>query len=447
MTDSFDLVIRGGDCLTPSGRLQTDIGVRGGRIAALGDLTAAPAAETFDASKFAVLPGVIDTQVHFREPGMAHKEDLESGTRAAALGGVTAVFEMPNTRPATTTAEALAAKVALTKGRIWCDAAFFVGASPDNAEALAELERLPGACGVKMFMGSSTGTLLVASDADVRRVLMGGRRRVAVHSEDEARLEERKGIAADANSPHAHADWRDVETALRCTQRLLKIARETARPVHVLHITTAEEMPLLAAHKDIATVEVTPQHLTLSAPDCYDRLGTLAQMNPPIRGEAHREAIWQALAEGIVDVIGSDHAPHSLEEKGHAYPNSPSGMPGVQTLVPVMLDHVNAGRLTLERFVDLTSAGPQRLYGIAGKGRLAVGYDADFTVVDMKAKRTIENSWIASKCGWTPFDGMKVTGWPAATIVRGAFVMREDELASTPSGEIVRFVGLGGAPA
>ncbi|HUT49854.1 MAG TPA: dihydroorotase [Alphaproteobacteria bacterium] len=443
MADSFDLVIHGGECLTPAGRLHTDVGVRGGRIAALGDLGAAATAETFDAGGLTVLPGVIDTQVHFREPGQEHKEDLASGTRAAALGGVTAVFEMPNTRPSTTDAAALADKVVRAQGRVWCDIAFFMGASPENAGDLATLERVPGCCGVKMFMGSSTGTLLVSEDADIRRVLENGSRRIAVHSEDEARLEERKHIARDASGPHAHAEWRDAETALRSTKRLLKLARQAGRPVHVLHVTTGDEIPVLAAHKDIATVEVTPQHLTLAAPEVYDRLGTLAQMNPPIRDEAHRTALWQAVADGVVDVIGSDHAPHSLEEKGHAYPNSPSGMPGVQTLVAVLLDHVNAGRLTLERFVDLTSAGPQRIYNIAGKGRIAVGYDADFTIVDMKAQRTIENAWIASKCGWTPFDGMRVTGWPRATVVRGAIVMREDELAEAPSGGIVRFVGSG----
>ncbi len=443
MADSFDLIICGGECLTPAGRVTTDIGVRGGRIAAIGDLGTASAAETLDAAGLTVLPGVIDTQVHFREPGMEHKEDLESGTRAAALGGVTAVFEMPNTRPSTTDAAALADKVARAQGRVWCDIAFFMGASPENADELATLERVPGCCGVKMFMGSSTGTLLVAKDDDVRRVLAHGTRRMAVHSEDEARLEERKGIARDATSPHAHAEWRDAETALRSTKRLMKLARETGRPVHVLHVTTADEIPVLAANKDIATVEVTPQHLTLAAPEAYDRLGTLAQMNPPIRDETHRAALWQAVTDGIVDVIGSDHAPHSLEEKQHGYPQSPSGMPGVQTLVPILLDHVNAGRLTLERFVDLTSAGAQRIYNIAGKGRIAVGYDADFTVVDLKAKRTIENSWIASKCGWTPFDGMQVTGWPRATVVRGAIVMREDELADAPSGDVVRFIGSG----
>jgi dihydroorotase len=439
MADSFDLVIRGGTCLTPSGRVAIDIGVKGGRIAALGDLGRAAAAETLDAKGLHVLPGVIDTQVHFREPGLEHKEDLESGTRAAALGGVTAVFEMPNTNPSTTTAEALADKLRRAQGRVWCDIAFFVGATPDNAEQLATLERQPGCCGVKIFMGSSTGSLLVAEDDAVARVLSHGFRRCAVHSEDEARLRERRKLVEGGAPIAMHPEWRDAETALRSTRRLVALAERARRRVHVLHVTTADEIPLLAQHKDLVTVEVTPQHLTLAAPECYERLGAYAQMNPPIRDARHREGLWRGIADGIVDVIGSDHAPHTHEEKAKPYPQSPSGMPGVQTLVPIMLDHVNAGRLSLERFVDLTSAGPARLYNIAGKGRMAVGYDADFTLVDLKAKRRIENKWIASKCAWTPFDGMTVTGWPRATVVRGAIVMRDDALAAAPTGTLVRF--------
>ncbi|MGE5147708.1 MAG: dihydroorotase, partial [Candidatus Eiseniibacteriota bacterium] len=358
MADRFDLVIKGGTCLTPAGRVATDVGVSGGRVAALGDLGRAAAAETIDAKGLHVLPGVVDTQVHFREPGLEHKEDLESGTRAAALGGVTAVFEMPNTNPSTTTAEALADKVKRAQGRVWCDIAFFVGATPDNAVELTTLERLPGCCGVKIFMGSSTGSLLVAEDEAVARVLSHGFRRCAVHSEDEARLKERRKLVEGGAPVHQHPEWRDAETALRSTRRLVALAERARRRVHVLHVTTADEIPLLAEHKDLVTVEVTPQHLTLAAPECYDRLGSYAQMNPPIRDARHREGLWRGIADGIVDVIGSDHAPHTREEKAKPYPQSPSGMPGVQTLVPIMLDHVNAGRLTLERFVDLTSTGP-----------------------------------------------------------------------------------------
>jgi len=439
MADRFDLVVTGGTCVTPSGRAAIDVGVRNGRIAALGDLGGADAAETVDAAGLHVLPGVIDTQVHFREPGLEHKEDLATGTAAAVAGGVTAIFEMPNTDPSTTTAAAIADKLDRAQGRAWCDHAFFVGAAAENAEELATLERLPGCAGVKAFMGSSTGSLLVPDDATLDRVLAHGSRRVAVHAEDEPRLKERAALAVEAADVHAHPVWRDVETALRATTRLLTAARRHGRRVHVLHVTTADEMALLAGHKDLATVETTPQHLTLAAPNCYDRLGTRAQMNPPIREARHRDALWQAVADGVVDVIGSDHAPHTLEEKARPYPSSPSGMTGVQTLVPLLLDHVHAGRLTLERFVDLTAHGPQRIYGIAGKGRLAVGYDADLTLVDLGAKRTIENTWIRSRCGWTPFDGQDVTGWPLATVVRGRIVMREDELLGDPAGQPVRF--------
>ncbi|MDJ0949356.1 MAG: dihydroorotase [Alphaproteobacteria bacterium] len=440
MADRYDLIVEGGTCLTPGGAADVDIGVRAGRIAAIGSLANIDAEQRFRADKLHVLPGVVDTQVHFREPGAEHKEDLESGTRAAVLGGVTAVFEMPNTRPATTSAERLADKLARASGRAWCDHAFFVGATPENTPDLAELERLPGCSGVKMFMGSSTGDLLVADDAGVAGVLTSGSRRVAVHSEDEARLKERQALIEAEATAHMHPVWRDEITALAATQRLVKLAEEAGRRIHVLHTTTAEEMALLAGHKRIATVEVTPQHLTLAAPDCYDRLGNYARMNPPIRDGRHRDALWAAVRDGIVDVIGSDHAPHAREEKEKSYSESPSGMPGVQTLVPIMLDHVNRGRLSLERVVDLTSAGPARIYGIAGKGRIAVGYDADLTIVDLAHKRTIDNDWIASKCSWTPFDGVAVTGWPKATVIRGSIVMREDETLGAPDGQPVRFL-------
>ena len=334
MSETFDLVVHGGVCVTPHGPLRADLGVRNGRIAALGRLRAGTADATIDATGLHVLPGVIDTQVHFREPGDEHKEDLETGTRGAVLGGVTAVFEMPNTRPPTTSAAALVDKLARADGRAWCDHAFYVGATEENAPTLGELERLPGCAGVKVFMGSSTGGLLVPDDETLDTVLAAGTRRVAVHAEDDERLRERRPIAEAAGDPRAHPEWRDVETALRATRRLLRLAAERGRPVHVLHVTTAEEIALLAAHKAIASVEVTPQHLSLQAPECYDRLGTRAQMNPPIRDGRHRAALWRGVADGTVDVVGSDHAPHTREEKARPYPSSPAGMPGVQRCCP-----------------------------------------------------------------------------------------------------------------
>jgi dihydroorotase len=435
---AFDVVLRGGTVVTPSGRVEADIGVVNGRIASIGTVTGLSASVEFDARGLHILPGVIDTQCHFREPGPTHKEDLGSGSASAALGGVTGFFEMPNTTPSTDSAERLAWKVQRAKETSWVDFAFYVGATADNADGLQTLEQNEGVVGVKMFCGSSTGSLLVDKAEDQLRVLRSGRRRVACHSEDEARLRERKSLF-EGKPVHFHPEWRDEECAVRSTRSLLALARTANRKIHVLHVTTAEELPLLEANKDIASFEVTPQHLTLEAPGCYDTLGTLAQMNPPIRSARHREALWTAVQQGLVDVLGSDHAPHTLDEKAKPWPQSPSGMPGVQTVVPLMLTHVASGRLTLERFVDLTSAGPARLFGLRRKGRLAVGFDADFTVVDLNARKTITNAWSKSRCGWTPFDGFQAIGWPVATIVRGSFVMRDGALVGTPAGHPMSF--------
>ena len=444
MAETYDLILKGGTVVNQDGEGVRDVGIRDGRFAHIGNLPAASAGEVIDCRGLHVLPGVIDSHVHFREPGLTHKEDLESGSRGAVLGGVTAVFEMPNTNPLTITAEALADKVKRGHHRMHCDFAFYVGATRENTRDLAELERLPGACGVKVFMGSSTGSLLIEDDDGVRAVLQNINRRAAFHSEDEYRLRERVNLRIDGD-PASHPVWRDATAALMCTQRLVRLARETGKRVHVLHVTTREESVFLAGHKDVATAEATPAHLTLAAPDCYAKLGTRAQLNPPIRDAGHREGIWNGLAQGVIDSVGSDHSPHTREEKAEPYPKSHSGMPGVQTLVPVMLDHVNAGRLTLARFVDLTSAGPARIYGIAGKGRIAAGYDADVTVVDLKRRETITDRWSVSRAGWTPFDGVAVTGWPVGTFVRGHKVMWDGTLATPARGERVRFLETLGA--
>ncbi|MGF6506228.1 dihydroorotase [Paraburkholderia sp. 32] len=433
-----DLLVRGGTVVRLEGSEQADIACVDGRIVSI-DAGGWSADQVVDAHGLHVLPGMIDSQVHFREPGLEHKENLEAGTRGAVLGGVTAVFEMPNTSPLTLRRDDLERKIAAASGRAWCDIAFYIGGSSVNAGELGYLEALPGCAGIKVFMGSSFGDLLADDDVVLRRILEHGRRRVAVHAEDEARLRERRLIAEASGDVRDHPRWRDVDSALNATRRIVGMARETGRPLHILHVSTAEEIALLASHRSRVTVEVLPHHLTLCAPECYERLGTLAQMNPPVREARHREALWRALREGRVDTLGSDHAPHTLEEKGRPYPQSPSGMPGVQTLLPVMLDHVSEGRLSLQRLVELTSAGPARVFGIAEKGRINVGYDADLTLVDLKARREITNRWIESVCGWTPYDGMRVTGWPVATIIRGHVVMRDDAVQGYPVGQPVRF--------
>jgi dihydroorotase len=439
MAQTCDLLLKGGIVVNHDGESARDVAVTGGRIVAIGDLRTWSAGKTVDCKGLHILPGVVDTQVHFREPGLTHKEDLESGSRSAVMGGVTGVFEMPNTNPLTIDAATFADKITRAHHRMHCDFAFYIGGTRENFADLPDLERAHGCSGVKVFIGSSTGSLLVEDDEGLRKILKVIRRRAAFHAEDEYRLKERMHLRVEGD-PSSHPVWRDAEAAMIATKRLVAIAREFGKRIHVLHISTAEEMTYLADHKDVASVECTPHHLTLVAPDAYQRLGAYAQMNPPVRDAAHRDGIWWGLNQGVVDVLGSDHAPHTREEKEHKYPATHSGMTGVQTLVPIMLDHVNAGRLTLQRFVDLTSAGPQRLFGISRKGRIAAGYDADFTVVDLKRSETITNEWVASKAGWTPYDGVKVTGWPVGTFVRGNQVMWQGELTTPSQGEAMRFV-------
>ena len=438
MAFNADMILKGGSVVNHDGVGERDVAISEGRIAGIGSFSAKQAGEVIDCRGLHILPGVIDSQVHMREPGAEHKEDLETGSRAAVMGGVTGVFEMPNTRPSTVTAEALADKVRRASNRMYCDFAFYMGGTRENTHELGELERLPGCAGIKVFMGSSTGELLVEDDEGIARILKVIRRRAAFHSEDEYRLGKRKGEQREGD-PSSHPVWRDAEAARLCTERLLRLARQAGKRIHVLHVSSADELPLLAANKDIATVEMTPHHLTFASDD-YARLGTLMQMNPPVRAPEHRERLWQGLAMGITDVLGSDHSPHTLEEKQKPYPQSPSGMPGVQTLVPLMLDFVSKGRLSLERFVDLTSHGPSRIFGMARKGRIAEGYDADLTIVDLKRRREITNGWIESRCKWTPYDGMPVTGWPVGTLVRGRRVMWDGKIIGQAHGQPIKFI-------
>lgn len=438
MPQTYDLLLKGGTIVNHDGIGKRDVAIQDGRIAALGNITTGTAGEVIDATGLTILPGVIDSQVHFREPGMTHKEDLETGSRGAVLGGVTTVFEMPNTNPNTTTPEALADKVSRAHHRMFCDFAFYVGGTEDNVSDIPELERLPGSAGIKVFIGSSTGTLLVDDEAALEEIIKKISRRAAFHAEDEARLNARKDLRVPGD-PSSHPVWRDEEAAMIATKQLVGLAEKHRKRVHVLHISTAAEMEYLAHHKEWASVEVTPHHLTLVAPECYERLGSYCQMNPPVRDAKNQAGIWAGLANGTVDVLGSDHAPHTREEKNHPYPESHSGMTGVQTLLPIMLDHVAQGRLTLERLVDLTSHGPQRLFGLRGKGRIAAGYDADLAIVDLSRNETITNDKIASRAGWTPYDGKQVTGWPIGTFVRGRKVMWEGEILGEAMGETARF--------
>jgi dihydroorotase len=434
----FDMILKGGTLVLPWGQEQADVGVRDGRIAAIGALSGAEAGTTLDCTHLHVLPGLIDAHVHLREPGDPAVETIETGTRAAVLGGLAAVFDMPNTAPSITSSEQLAWKRDFVRRRAWCDMGLYVGASKKNIDDLGRLEAEANVCAIKVFAGSSTGDLLVEDDASLERAMRSGRRAICYHSEDEYRLQERRPAYA-AGGPHRlHAEWRDVEAAFLGTRRLVALARKTGRPAHILHVSTAEELQFLGRAREVATVEVLLNHLT-QTDEAYDRLGGYAVMNPPIRDARHMAAAWEAMANGTIDVVGSDHAPHSRANKEKAWPATAAGLTGVQTIVPLMLDHVSAGRLSLSRLADVMCAGPARVYGAIGKGRIAVGYDADFTLADMGASRVIEESWIASPCGWTPFAGTRCQGWPKGTVVRGRLAMMEDSVVGEASGELVRF--------
>ena len=423
----LDLILKNGIVFLPQGRTSIDVGIKDGKIVEIGNCV--DANKTIDCTNLFIFPGLIDTQCHFREPGGEHKETIQTGTMAAALGGIVGIFEMPNTNPLTTTPEALDHKINRGIDTAYTDFAYYFGGTYQNSNNLSKWENLDAVCGIKIFMGASTGNLLSATDEEVEAVVSNGKRVIAVHAEDEFLMNEnKKTILKDSNDVGMHCKWRDVNSSLNATKRVVGLAKKHNRHVHVLHITTSDEMDFLRKNKDTATVEVLPNHLTLSAPDCYEQLGTLAQQNPPIREKHHQDALWKAIEDGTVDIVASDHAPHTLDEKSGTYPNTPSGTPGVQTLLPIMLDHASNGKLSYERLVDLMAYGPIRVHKIKNKCSITKNYDADFTIVDPKKTHVITNEEQASKSAWTPYDGKKITGMPVMTIIRGNIVMREGEL-------------------
>ena len=437
MSDNYSLIIKNGSCYINGKLEKSDIALSGNKIKKIGKIEL-NSSKVFDATDKLVLPGIIDTQVHFREPGSTDREDLESGSRAAVLGGITSVFEMPNTNPPTSNLVEFEKKLNLAKNRMHCNYAFYFGATPGNADQLSKLKYLKGCCGVKLFAGSSTGKLLVAKEEDIEKVISSSDRVVSIHSEDEEILNLRKKFIKEGDV-NSHPEWRNTECAMSSTRRVVKIAERYNKQIHVLHVTTKEEVDFLAMHKKNITFEITPQHLTLYAPDCYDKLGTFAQMNPPIRKKEHHDRLWTAVKNSIVDVLGSDHAPHSKEDKNKKYPTSPSGMPGVQTILPIMLNHINNKKLSLEQLIKLMCENPCKIFGIQNKGYIKEGFDADLTIVDMKKKQKIKNEMMATKCGWTPFHDMNIKGFPIATIINGKTVMSDGKVIIEGFGQPLEF--------
>ena len=413
----YNLLIRNARIARPDGTtFEGDVACEDGRIARMGASITAAARETIDAAGKLLLPGVIDPQVHFREPGNEHKEDLGSGSRAAVRGGVTSFLEMPNTAPPTTTQAALDEKLALAARKSVANYGFFIGATPDNLEAL---NTVAPACGIKIFMGSSTGSLLVNRPEDLERIFANGTRLIAVHAEDEARINARRAQFAGRTDPAVHSEIRDNETARLATELALTLSKKYQRRLHILHLSTREEVARLRAGKPAwVTAEAIPNHLFLNTAD-YARLGTLVQMNPPIRSPQDNTALWEGLHDGIIDFIATDHAPHTLEEKKRAYPNTPSGMPGVETSLPLMLTAMHEGRCTLAEIQKWMCSGPAEAYRIPNKGKILEGWDADLTLVDIEHTRPVRNEETFTKVRWSPWNGRELRGWPQYTIVNG----------------------------
>ena len=434
----LDLIIKNGTCYIDGNLTKTDIGITNNKISLIGNLQSEKSKDFYDAENLIILPGCLDTQVHFREPGSTDTEDLHTGSKAAIAGGITGVFEMPNTNPPTSNKKEFQRKLDLAKNRMYCNYAFYFGATADNSDDLASLKSLEGCCGIKLFAGSSTGNLLVAEEDDIDKVFQNSSKVVAVHSEDEAILNTNKKLIKKGNV-HTHAVWRSAECAISSTRRIVKIAERHNKKAHILHITTKEEIDFLSQHKGNITFEITPQHLTLFAPDCYDKLGNYAQMNPPLREKSHYDRLWYAVRNNLNDTIGSDHAPHLKINKDKEYPNTPSGMPGVQTLLPVMLNHVNEGRLSLNQLINLLCENPVKIFGIQNKGFIKKDYDADFTIIDMEKIIEIKNENIQSKCGWSPFNGYKFKGTPVATIINGIVKMKDGNIIGDPEGLPLKF--------
>jgi dihydroorotase len=440
MSDTHSLFIRRAQILLPNGEfLRGDVQIRAGKIVQVAPEVSTPA-ETgdteIDADGLTLLPGVIDPQVHFREPGLEHKEDLATASRACARGGVTSFLEMPNTKPLTTTQAILNDKLQLAASKSLVNYGFFIGATAENLPDLVQAKPTPG---IKIFMGSMHGALLVDETEALDRIFANGTRLIAVHAEDQARIRQRREQFAGITDPAVHSQIQDNQAALNATQLALRLSKKYRRRLHILHLSTAEEAELLRQDKpEWVTAEVTPQHLLLNT-DAYNTIGTLAQMNPPLRSPHDNEVLWQALLDGVLDFIATDHAPHTLEEKAKIYPDSPSGMPGVETSLALMLTQAMQGRCTVRQVSHWMSTAVARAYGIPGKGAIAPGYDADLVLVDLKTYHPVLREELQTKCGWSPFEGWNLTGWATVTIVGGQIVYDRGKFNLQVRGQALTF--------
>jgi dihydroorotase len=440
MSNPQSLLIRHAEIILPNGESMIgDVLIEGRQITQVGqEITNATPTCDIDAQGLTLLPGVIDPQVHFREPGLEYKEDLFTASCACAKGGVTSFLEMPNTRPLTITQSALDDKLQRAAQKCLVNYGFFIGATADNLPDLLSAQPTPG---IKIFMGSMHGDLLVNQEDSLEAIFAQGSRLIAVHAEDQARIKQRKQEFAGITDMAVHSQIQDNQAALLATQLALKLSKKYQRRLHILHMSTAEEAELLREDKPSwVTAEVTPQHLLLNT-NAYATIGSLAQMNPPLRSPHDNQVLWQALRDGIIDFIATDHAPHTLEEKAQTYPNTPSGMPGVETSLPLMLTAAMDGKCTVAQVVQWMSKAVAVAYGIPNKGEITPGYDADLVLVDLKNYREVKREEVVSKCGWNSFEGWNLTGWPVTTIVGGEIVYDHGQLNTQVRGQALTFKG------
>ena len=423
------LLIQNATLVLPNRIVDGDMRVSGGlisTIAAGGGLEPVGGETVIDATGLHLLPGAIDPHVHFREPGHIDKEDLESGSRAAAAGGVTSFLDMPNNDPNATNRLTLERKISLASKKSVTHHGFFIGATKDNISDLQSVEGMDGVCGIKVFMGSSTGDLLVHEQEHLENIFANTGGIIATHAEDEERLRQRTAEFRHRTDIASHAECRDVECAFLATKRASSLAKEHEHRLHIVHLTSRKEADWLQKNKgDLITTEVCTQHLTFDQDD-VERLGERVLMNPPIRYSEDRDALWRRLKDGTIDCVVTDHAPHTLEAKSVGFPDSPAGMPGVESSLPLMLTHAMDGKCSVSDVVRWMCEGPAKVYGIQNKGSLVEGYDGDLAIVDLEASRKITDSDTWTKVGWTPYHGMELVGWPRYTIVDGEVVHRRE---------------------
>ena len=427
--------ISGAKCILPQGAAQVDVLIEDGKILGIDPPQSAQANEVIRADDLVLIPGVIDDQVHFREPGLTHKEDLYTATRACAKGGVTSFLEMPNTKPTTTDCTRLAEKLELASTKCLVNYGFYIGATPNNVDELKKATRTPG---IKIFIGSSTGDLLVDQQQALEQIFAETTLPICAHCEDEATVRANSARLNGGSSYEDHSQIRDVNAAVIATKRSIDLSIRHKHRFHVLHVSTGAETELLRAPQGLITAEACPHHLFFNIDD-YERLGSLVQMNPSIKTSADNEALWRALKDGRIQVIATDHAPHTLEEKRQPYPKSPSGLPAVENSLALMLDCVNAGICSLESVVHWMCDAPARVWDLVGKGRIAEGYDADLVLVDMSKKQTVRNEDQQTKAKWSPWHGVALQGWPVRTIVNGHTVFKDGQFDDTIRGREIQF--------